>query len=226
MLHNQTHTASTARDNTELPIQQTHEVGQASELAFAMNESQIDIVLVNFSTVPGFVGCHDKSGARVCDHHNTKAASSGPLTTNTAYIRQEITKALSSINLTDQRAQVHHLREEANKRSANEIKQALSRMRGESKVAPNAPFSAIIILQESSMSSAAEDMSRDRPSCEESTLTVRESDVIRLVSLAKTNRQIAVELGIAEGTVKRHLRNIFKKLGAVSRIDAVNLANL
>jgi DNA-binding NarL/FixJ family response regulator len=31
-------------------------------------------------------------------------------------------------------------------------------------------------------------------------------------------------LSIAEGTVKRHLGNIFVKLGATSRIDAVNRA--
>ncbi|MEU2764309.1 LuxR C-terminal-related transcriptional regulator, partial [Streptomyces sp. NPDC007094] len=29
---------------------------------------------------------------------------------------------------------------------------------------------------------------------------------------------------MAEGTVKRHLRNIYTKLGAVSRMDAVNKA--
>ncbi|MEU9534974.1 helix-turn-helix transcriptional regulator [Streptomyces sp. NPDC048213] len=39
-----------------------------------------------------------------------------------------------------------------------------------------------------------------------------------------SNRQIAVKLGIAEGTIKRHMRNIFTKLDAVSRIDAVNKA--
>ncbi|MEU6414382.1 helix-turn-helix transcriptional regulator [Microbispora sp. NPDC046933] len=32
-------------------------------------------------------------------------------------------------------------------------------------------------------------------------------------------------LSVTEGTVKRHLRNIFGKLGAVSRIDAVNKYN-
>lgn len=41
---------------------------------------------------------------------------------------------------------------------------------------------------------------------------------------ALSNRQIAGRLGITEGTVKRHLRNIFGKLDAVSRIDAVNKA--
>lgn len=55
-------------------------------------------------------------------------------------------------------------------------------------------------------------------------LTSREREVVELVARAFSNRQIAIKLKITEGTVKRHLRNIFGKLGAVSRIDAVNKA--
>jgi len=56
------------------------------------------------------------------------------------------------------------------------------------------------------------------------TLSEREAEVVRCVAAALSNRQIASSLGITEGTVKRHLRNIFAKLGAVSRLDAVNRA--
>ncbi len=55
-------------------------------------------------------------------------------------------------------------------------------------------------------------------------LSKREREVLVLAAQAYTNGQIAHQLAIAEGTVKRHLRNIFKKLGAISRIDAVNKA--
>jgi DNA-binding NarL/FixJ family response regulator len=55
-------------------------------------------------------------------------------------------------------------------------------------------------------------------------LTQREREVLELVARARSNRQIGAQLHITEGTVKRHLRNIFGKLGAVSRIDAVNKA--
>jgi DNA-binding NarL/FixJ family response regulator len=55
-------------------------------------------------------------------------------------------------------------------------------------------------------------------------LSVREREVLALVDQAMSNRQIAGHLSITEGTVKRHLCNIFAKLGAVSRIDAVNKA--
>ncbi|MBD0838590.1 MULTISPECIES: response regulator [unclassified Streptomyces] len=53
-------------------------------------------------------------------------------------------------------------------------------------------------------------------------LTVRERELMELVAQGLSNRQIGSRLGIAEGTVKRHLRNIFDKLGATSRLDAVN----
>ncbi|MBA2944534.1 response regulator [Streptomyces himalayensis] len=56
------------------------------------------------------------------------------------------------------------------------------------------------------------------------TLSPREREVLTHAAAALSNRQIATRLRITEGTVKRHLRNIFEKLGAVSRIDAVNKA--
>lgn len=55
-------------------------------------------------------------------------------------------------------------------------------------------------------------------------LSAREIEVLEHVATALSNRQIATRLGITEATVKRHLRNIFSKLDAVSRIDAVNKA--
>ncbi|WP_432139896.1 MULTISPECIES: response regulator [unclassified Streptomyces] len=55
-------------------------------------------------------------------------------------------------------------------------------------------------------------------------MSPREREVLTCVAEAMSNRQIAARLGITEGTVKRHMRNIFDKLDAVSRIDAVNKA--
>lgn len=57
-------------------------------------------------------------------------------------------------------------------------------------------------------------------------LTERERQVLELTARALTNRQIANRLSLTEATVKRHLRNIFAKLGAGSRLDAVNRAAL
>jgi DNA-binding NarL/FixJ family response regulator len=55
-------------------------------------------------------------------------------------------------------------------------------------------------------------------------LSDREREVLQLTAYALSNAQIAGRLHICEATVKRHLRNIFVKLEAVSRIDAVNKA--
>ncbi len=55
-------------------------------------------------------------------------------------------------------------------------------------------------------------------------LSAREREIVNLVAQALSNRQIASALRITEGTVKRHMQNIFTKLGANSRIDAVNKA--
>jgi DNA-binding NarL/FixJ family response regulator len=55
-------------------------------------------------------------------------------------------------------------------------------------------------------------------------LSARELQVLDLVGQALSNGQIASRLDLTEATVKRHLRNIFVKLGAVSRLDAVNKA--
>ena len=54
------------------------------------------------------------------------------------------------------------------------------------------------------------------------TLTAKERDVLQLVAGAMSNAQVGCQLSITEATVKRHLHGIFVKLGAVSRIDAVN----
>jgi DNA-binding NarL/FixJ family response regulator len=52
----------------------------------------------------------------------------------------------------------------------------------------------------------------------------RELEVLELVAAALSNAQIATRLHISEGTVKRHLTNIYAKLDATSRVDALKKA--
>lgn len=56
-------------------------------------------------------------------------------------------------------------------------------------------------------------------------LSVRETEVLTLVSEGFGNAQIAGRLFISEGTVKRHLTNIYVKLDVQSRVNAINRAN-
>ncbi len=51
-----------------------------------------------------------------------------------------------------------------------------------------------------------------------SELTPREIELIRMVAEGLRNRDIAERLGIAEGTVKAHLHNVYKKLHLETRV--------
>ncbi len=53
-------------------------------------------------------------------------------------------------------------------------------------------------------------------------LTPRELEVLRLMARGNTNLAIANALVVREGTVKYHVKNILRKLGATSRSDAVS----
>lgn len=55
-------------------------------------------------------------------------------------------------------------------------------------------------------------------------LSPRELEVLTLLARGIRNAEIARMLDIAEGTVKRHLTNLYSKLGATSRVDAVRKA--
>ena len=55
-------------------------------------------------------------------------------------------------------------------------------------------------------------------------LTDRELEVLRLVSIGQSNEAIAETLVISIETVKKHLKNIYGKLGVHSRVEATNRA--
>lgn len=55
-------------------------------------------------------------------------------------------------------------------------------------------------------------------------LTERELEVLQLVAMGKTNKEIGQALFISDRTVQAHLSNIFSKLGVVSRTEAAMYA--
>jgi two-component system NarL family response regulator len=59
---------------------------------------------------------------------------------------------------------------------------------------------------------------------DESELSGREREILALVALGKSNKQVARLASITEGTVKFHVNNILSKLGVASRTEAVAVA--
>jgi DNA-binding NarL/FixJ family response regulator len=58
----------------------------------------------------------------------------------------------------------------------------------------------------------------------EGSLSERETEIVVLAARGLPNRQISQELHVAEATVKRHLANVYQKVGVRSRNEAVRRA--
>jgi len=58
----------------------------------------------------------------------------------------------------------------------------------------------------------------------ESPLTSRQEEILTLLAEGMPNKQIASTLGVTEGTIKQHLKELFKRLGARNRTQAVKEA--
>ena len=55
-------------------------------------------------------------------------------------------------------------------------------------------------------------------------LTLREEEVLRLMSDGLRNKEIAAQLGISERTATFHVGNVLSKLGADGRVEAIHIA--
>lgn len=56
-------------------------------------------------------------------------------------------------------------------------------------------------------------------------LTARELQVVELAAAGLSNKHIARQLSVSEGTVKIHMHHIFRKAGLSNRTELANLAN-
>ena len=55
-------------------------------------------------------------------------------------------------------------------------------------------------------------------------MTDREAEVLQLLAVGRSNKEIGAKLSISEFTVKGHLRSIFSKLNVLSRTEAIAAA--
>lgn len=67
-------------------------------------------------------------------------------------------------------------------------------------------------------------VSKQPQPAEQFDLTAREKDILKLVALGKSNKDIADELVLSIHTVKNHLKNILQKLSVEDRTQAAILA--
>jgi len=58
-----------------------------------------------------------------------------------------------------------------------------------------------------------------------SELTSREVEIVSAIKTGRSNKEIAAQMSISEETVKRHLSNIYAKLGISSRLELALLAS-
>lgn len=57
-------------------------------------------------------------------------------------------------------------------------------------------------------------------------LTPREREILAQLATGATSSEIAARFGIAVPTTKRHLANIYRKLGCSNRVQASNIFHL
>lgn len=54
-------------------------------------------------------------------------------------------------------------------------------------------------------------------------LTIREKEILDALSRGRMNKEVAFELDISIGTVRKHIQHIYEKLHVNTRVEAVNL---
>jgi DNA-binding NarL/FixJ family response regulator len=89
--------------------------------------------------------------------------------------------------------------------------------RGESFLHPSITAKVVAELGRLSRAGASHDSASSRVLA---SMSAREIEVLRLVARGASNKDIAVQLDLAEGTVKNHMTSILTKLGVVDRTQA------
>jgi DNA-binding NarL/FixJ family response regulator len=88
---------------------------------------------------------------------------------------------------------------------------------GESVCSPR--VSAVLLRRLSSLASTRE------PGKKELVLTTRENQILQMLRVGMSNRDIATQLDIAVHTVKNHVHSLLRKLGVTTRAEAAALSH-
>jgi DNA-binding NarL/FixJ family response regulator len=91
-----------------------------------------------------------------------------------------------------------------------------SALQDESPISPGIAFTILKSLQDIEMSNGEKPEPPQR-----STLSARETEIIQLISKGMSNDEVSHLLGLSKNTVPVHVRNIYRKLGAKRRTEAV-----
>ncbi len=94
-------------------------------------------------------------------------------------------------------------------------------MRGEAPIAPAVASKLLEALRTGGIPARG---SSGVPAPQDTVLTRRESEILQLVAEGMSNKEIANELTITEGTVKNHVHNALEKLHLTNRVQAAAYA--
>ncbi len=93
-------------------------------------------------------------------------------------------------------------------------------MRGEAPIAPAVASKLLEALRTGGIPARGQ----ATPAPQDTILTRRESEILQLVASGLSNKEIANELTITEGTVKNHVHNALEKLHLTNRVQAAAYA--
>ncbi|HEX6713960.1 MAG TPA: LuxR C-terminal-related transcriptional regulator, partial [Thermoleophilaceae bacterium] len=144
---------------------------------------------------------------------------------------EQLTNALElhrSIDMPFQRAQIE-LRTGVALAAAGEVEAGLERLSGAYRAARKLgarPLAAEAAKEAAALGdSVVRRLGRGAEAdAEDGGLSRREREVVRLLAVGRTNREIAQELFLSPRTVDMHVRNILRKLDCRSRVEAANRA--
>jgi DNA-binding NarL/FixJ family response regulator len=94
-------------------------------------------------------------------------------------------------------------------------------MRGEAPIAPAVASKLLDALRTGGIPARG---GSGVPAPQDTVLTRRESEILQLVAAGMSNKEIANELTITEGTVKNHVHNALEKLHLTNRVQAAAYA--